>query len=299
MKTIVCLGNATWDSFYKVPEIPSEATKYFSTHYDEAGGGVAATAAVAIARLGANATMISRVGDDNVGQKIIDDLKSWRVDTQYVRKFDGCISSNAVVHVDSVGERQITVHRDKGMLLDPHWIPSDVLGSANCILCDCTWFEGLQYLTGLAKSLGIPSVIDADLGGVDLAKVVPLGDHIAFSYPALCTFTGKDDIAEALIEAQRLTEGVVYVTNGSDGCFWLENSQLMHEPTFHVDIVDTTGAGDVFHGALAVAIAEGMRSREAVRFANASAAIKCTMPGGRDGIPERAYVNSFIEKYSQ
>ena len=89
---------------------------------------------------------------------------------------------------------------------------------------------------------------------------------------------------------KKLQQGTVYVTLGSDGCLWLEMMQIRHSPAFKINVVDTTGAGDVFHGAFALAIAEGQQADEAIRFSSAVAGLKCTRLGGRDGIPDRQQV---------
>lgn len=89
---------------------------------------------------------------------------------------------------------------------------------------------------------------------------------------------------------------MVYVTVGSNGCYWLENDQLMHQAGKVVNVVDTTGAGDFFHGAFAVAVAEEMEIRKAVVFSNTVAAIKCTKLGGREGIPDLNTVDAEIAK---
>lgn len=293
---IISLGNATWDRVYNVSELPSEATKYFSNAYYEFGGGVAATASVAISTLGAKSYFIGRLGNDGIGNQIKQDLENDGVDTTFIKKFDNASSSNAVVHVDQKGERQITVHRDPNLPIDPDWIQESMLDGVSCILCDCTWIEGAEKLIRLANEKDIPSVIDADLGGGAMKNLLKIGSHIAFSYPALCQLTGEDDIESGLRIAQKETQGVVYVTRGENGCYWLENNELVHVPGFNVNVVDTTGAGDVFHGALAFAIGRKLRGYDAVRFANAVAALKCTKIGGRSGVPTFEAVLNFLER---
>ncbi len=295
MLKILCVGNATWDRIYNVIEIPSVATKYFSTNYFEVGGGVAATAAVAAAKLGCEVEFIGRIGNDNVGKLIKYDLAEWGVKTTHSNLINGAVSSNAVVHVDPRGERQITVHRDPNMPRNADWITADMLEGVDCVLCDCTWSEGAEKLLTLAKEKGIPSVIDADLGVENLSKLLVIGEHIAFSNPALCNLTCENDLEKALVIAQEQTKGTVYVTKGEEGCYWLEDGQLKQVKGYRVDVIDTTGAGDVFHGALAVAVAQGNRGQTAVNFANAVAALKCTKLGGRAGIPNMEQAIKFIE----
>ncbi|WP_066016160.1 PfkB family carbohydrate kinase [Endozoicomonas atrinae] len=300
MATILCVGNTTWDRFYSVDSVPSAPTKYFSTDYYELGGGIAATAAVTAARLGHHVSLISRVGNDNIGKLIVDELDEWGVDISNLRVIPDAISSNAVVHVDPQGERQITVHRDKRLSTDASWIHDSFLDNVDCVLCDCTWLEGAERLLSMARARSIPTVIDADLGGDALMKLLPLGDHVAFSSPALNKLTEQDgvrDVKEALLVAQRYVKGTVYVTQGEKGCYWLEGEKFCHLPAYRVNVVDTTGAGDVFHGALAVAVAEGKSGKDAVQFASAVAALKCTQPGGRAGIPNHNQLIEFIKNH--
>ncbi|SDR48869.1 PfkB family carbohydrate kinase [Pseudovibrio sp. Tun.PSC04-5.I4] len=299
MPIILCLGNSTWDRIYSVEEIPSQATKYFSNQLLEVGGGVAATAAVAAARLGARVFFAGRQGNDTVGDQITLDFAKYNVDTRFLRKFDSVLSPSAVVHVDKRGERQITVLKDLNMPTDAAWIDETMLDGVDCVLCDCTWPEGAERILSLARELNIETVIDADIGGEGLRKLLPLGTHVAFSHPALRDFSKTDNTEEALKIAQQFVKGTVYVTQGEKGCFWLEGGKLQHLPAYQVDVVDTTGAGDVFHGALALAISEKAQCVEAVRFASATAALKCTQVGGRAGIPQKAQVLEFINNNIQ
>ena len=294
MTKIVCIGNATWDRFFFVEEIPSRATKYFSNKFIELGGGVAATAAVAAARLGSQVSFVGRSGQDSVGEQIRSELEEYGVNTRFIQAFSGITSSNAVVHVDTQGERQITVLRDPEMPEDPDWITPEILDGADAVLCDCTWPEGAERLLSMARELGIPTIIDADLGGEALLRLLPLGSHVAFSNPALTELSGETDAKTALQFAQDKTDGTVYVTRGAQGCYWLEQNELKHASAYKVDVVDTTGAGDVFHGALAVAVANQQTGKDAVRFASAVAALKCTKPGGRAGIPDRTELKKFM-----
>lgn len=138
------------------------------------------------------------------------------------------------------------------------------------------------------------TVLDGDITPQDISELVALSDHAAFSEPGLARLTGVKEMVSALKQAQTLTNGHVYVTRGSAGCDWLENGGRQHQPAFKVDVVDTTGAGDVFHGALAVALATGGDLAESVRFASGVAALKCTRPGGRAGIPDCDQTRSFV-----
>lgn len=163
-------------------------------------------------------------------------------------------------------------------------------------MTDVRWPEGAKYALEQAKEYNIPSVLDADIAPDPIDDLVKLADHVAFSEPGLKKFTGCSDPIEGLKLAQKQTDGMVYVTVGSKGCYWLEGKDILHEPVVQVDVVDTTGAGDVFHGALAVAVAESKQNRESIVFSNTVAALKCTKKGGREGIPTRLEVDQILQK---
>jgi sulfofructose kinase len=298
MSKIVCLGNAVWDRVFEMEHIPQQPTKYFAKGYFENGGGIAATAAVACVRLGAQARLISRLGDDSNGQLIRNELAQWDIDVSGMHNFPGVQSSHAVIHVDAEGERQITVFRDNRCPTDADWLSIEMLDGVDCLLCDTSWPEGALWLMAEAKKRGIPTVLDLDLGASRMEELVAQGDHLAFSLPGLRLFTQQQEVADALKAAQKKTHGIVYVTCGVDGCYWLDGDEVRHVSSFPVLCVDTTGAGDVFHGALAVAIAEKLLVGEAIRFANAAAALKCTREGGRKGIPDRQQLAQFLAQHS-
>ncbi len=295
MVRIVCLGNTVWDRYFTMDVIPSQSTKYFAKGYFEEGGGVAATAAVAARRLGAEVSLISRIGVDNNGSCILQELKCWGVETASIKSFPQAASSHAVVHVDRSGERQITVFRDAGLPAATDWLSGTLLQGADCLLCDTSWPEGALYMLRQARLLGIPRVLDVDLGASGVSELIAEGDHIAFSHAGIHEFSGSAEPERALRIASGHTDGTVYVTCGEQGCYWLENDSLRHVPAFPIDCVSSSGAGDVFHGALATAIAEKQRSATAVTFASAAAALKCTSQGGRKGIPDREQLDRFLQ----
>lgn len=280
-----------------VEGLPTESGKYVARNYTEVGGGPAATAAVAAARLGAQVDFIGRVGDDDTGNSLLAELESWGVNTRYTKRYNQAKSSQSAIMVDTKGERIIINYPSPDLLPDAEWLEEIDFSQWDVVLADVRWHDGAKKAFTLARQAGVMTVLDGDITPQDISELVALSDHAAFSEPGLARLTGVKEMASALKQAQTLTNGHVYVTQGSAGCDWLENGGRQHQPAFKVDVVDTTGAGDVFHGALAVALATSGDLAESVRFASGVAALKCTRPGGRAGIPDCDQTRSFLSLF--
>jgi sulfofructose kinase len=199
--------------------------------------------------------------------------------------------------VDAQGERIIVNYPSPDLLHDADWLNEIDFTQWDVVLADVRWHEGARQAFTLARRAGVMTVLDGDVTPQDIRELVALSDHAAFSEPGLARLTGINDPEAGLKQAQTLTNGHVYVTRGSAGCDWIKNNTLQHQSGFKVDVVDTTGAGDVFHGALAFSLAGGDLPEEAVRFASGVAALKCTRPGGRAGIPDCDQTRSFLSLF--
>ncbi|HAK49257.1 MAG TPA: ribokinase [Salmonella bongori] len=261
------------------------------------GGGPAATAAVAAAKLGAQVDFIGRVGDDDTGNSLLAELESLGVNTRYTRRYTQAMSSQSAIMVDAKGERIIVNYPSPDLLPDADWLNDIDFLQWDVVLADVRWHDGAKQAFTLARQAGVMTVLDGDITPQDISELVALSDHAAFSEPGLARLTGSSETLDALKKAQTLTNGHVYVTRGSEGCNWLEKTTVRHQPGFTVDVVDTTGAGDVFHGALAFGLASGYAIEKAVRFASGVAALKCTRPGGRAGIPDCEQTRSFLSLF--
>lgn len=298
MTRIACVGITVQDRIYSLSTLPDGGGKYQANHYMETGGGPAATAAVAIARLGIDVDFIGRVGDDSSGKTLLHELQRWGVNTGFCRQYPNARSSQSAILVDEQGERIIVNYPGPDLDTDAQWLESLDFTRYDIVLADVRWHEGTLKSFALARAAGVTTLLDADMTPQDITPLVALADHAVFSTPGLKRMTGRDDAEEGLRLAANKTEGKVYVTLGGEGAFWLEDAQLCQQSAFSVGVVDTTGAGDVFHGAMAVALAEKMPIAQAIRFASAVAAMKCTQPGGRAGIPNRQQTESFLSLYA-
>ena len=198
-------------------------------------------------------------------------------------------SSYSSIIVDKFGERQIVNFRGDGLTNRTDWIsPPPQTGA---ILADTRWPLGMHAAMKIAKERNIPGIIDVDtpLDDCDLSEA----SHLAFARPALAELTGTSDLKDGLIIAARNGQWVC-ATDGADGCYTLKNSQVLHIKAPKVDAKDTLGAGDVWHGAFALALAQGRLEEEACRFANITAALKCTKIGVAKGMPDRSTVEKMM-----
>jgi sulfofructose kinase len=288
---MISVGMSALDTIYSVPEIPSSPVKILASGYTECGGGMAANAAVAAARLGAAVEYWGRVGDDLLGQRIIDELATEGVEVAYVRRVTGCASPCAAVLVDPHGERLICAYNDPLLDRDPAWLPLARVAAVDVVLADVRWPEGSAAALDRARADRKIAVLDGEVGPVpDILALVPRATHVAFSTAGLATAFPAAGPGASLHLAAMHTDAVVGVTMGAQGFLWLEGTLERHVPALAIDAVDTLAAGDVWHAAFGVALAERLDVGDAARFANVAAAIKCERRGGRRGAPSGADV---------
>ena len=258
---------------------------------------MAATAAVAIARLGSQVSFCGRAGNDAAGHMMQDELANYGVDVSQFRLFAAARSSVSAIIVDKHGERMIVNFPGADIPDEAAWLRSNTLEDAHAVLGDVRWVEGAAMLYADARRRGLPTILDGEAAtSAAFSALLPLVDHAIFSLQGLRAFSGGRiaDYAESLQAVRLRGCRVAAVTLGGQGVLWLDDLGMHHLPSFDVHVVDTTGAGDVFHGAYALALAEGMAVADAMRFSAAVAALKCSHHGGRAGIPSREEVDQFL-----
>ena len=259
------------------------------------GGGLGANAAVAVALLGGRAELWSRVGDDSCGDAIVHELNEFGVDTTGVRRIAGCSSSVSTVLVDATGERQIVNFLDPELFRDAAELPLERVESAGAVLVDTRWPAAAVAVLETAREHGVAGILDVEQTPEPFApEVLELASHAVFSRDGLKWHSGEDGVQAGLAAVASGTDAWIAVTCGNEGVCWLENGEFRNLAPPEVKAVDTLGAGDVFHGAFALALAEGLLLKSALRFASVSAAMKCMRFGGRLGIPKRHEVERFL-----
>jgi len=296
---VICVGHAAFDRVFAVDAWPTDSGKIPAHRFDESGGGMAANAAVAIARLGGEAVFWGPTGADDIAAAIHAEFIAEGVDTSYLRRFPGRSSSHSAVIVDARGERLVVGFRGSALQAPADWLPLDQIAGAGSLLADVRWPEGAGLALHAARMAGIPAILDAEIAPVEILEpLARAADHIVFSQRGLDTYAGNDGesgLRRVLANGAR----VAAVTQGDAGVLWIESAaprEVRHCPAFPVDAVDTLGAGDVFHGAYALALAQGQATADAIRFAAAAAAIKCGRHGGRNGAPNRLEVDALLAR---
>lgn len=285
---VLVVGGAVMDFVFKLDEMPREPKKYHSSDAEIIGGGCAANAAVAIARLGGQAMLASALGSDLIAQMIVSDLSAEQVDTSLIHRTAERHSSFSSVFIDRNGDRQVVGYRDRNLLFDRERFARDAPSQIDAVLADTRWPEATEAAMLIARERGVPGVIDGEAPLSHVAQGLKLASHVAFSVQGLNDLTGEADMLDGLAKASAMLPGWVCVTDGGNGVYHLQGGEVMHVPAFRIRAVDTLGAGDVWHGAFALRLAEGAGEGDAIGFANAVAALKCTRFGGRKGTPGRA-----------
>jgi sugar/nucleoside kinase (ribokinase family) len=199
--------------------------------------------------------------------------------------------------IDPSGERTIVTWRDP-KLYDVELPPIDeLLDGCAAVLTENRCAPFATELCVEATRRKIPVVLDADVVMSLREGLLNAASHLIFSVEALTATAGTADLEEALRKIAAQTAGFVAVTRGSQGMMWLdEASRIQTMPTFPVHTVDTLGAGDIFHGAFALAVTEGRTIPDAMRFAAAAAALKCTRFGGAFAAPDRPEVEALLAR---
>lgn len=282
---VIGIGYAGVDQLCQLPVFPRPGSKNPVTSYLRQGGGQTATAMTALARWGQNVAAVCAVGDDDLGRDAIDELAADGVDTAHMVVRAGHSTQTSMIFVEQdSGERTIVYHRDLAINLQPGDLDLELLEHTRCLFLDGHEELGL-VAARRAQELGVCVVLDAERLLPLTEQLLPLCDVVLCGNDFPGQLTGEP-IPERQLQAMAARGiAIVGMTQGDQGCLALSEGTLTHRPAFRTDVVDTTGAGDVFHAGFTYAHLSGHPLPECLDFANAAAALKCTAPGGRTGIP--------------
>jgi sulfofructose kinase len=281
---VVVVGNAVLDHRVWVDAWPPARRRTAAIRYLEDLGGGAAVAAAAAARLGGTAAFVGPRGGDAAGDRVEAFLRSYGVDTRRLAVLPDAATGVSSIVIVPGGERFIFAYPGAGLRDDPTWAGTAALEDAHAVLIDCRFPRAGRALAEAARARGLPVVVDLDTDTPDVWALVRAASHAVADED----LAGRVGGAEALLA--RLHEHGVWgaVTLGADG--------VVHRggrvPAFEVAVADSTGAGDVFHGAFALALARGRGAEESLVAASAAAALRCE--SGR--VPDREAVEALLRR---
>ena len=287
---VLCVGAGTYDLVYSVDRHPEPDEKIRASSFTGCGGGPAANAAVTVSRLGLQSAFVGYLGNDIFGNAHIDELQHAGVLTDFVARGEHS-SALSVVMVKPDGSRALVNYRKPESFLAADSVDFSSI-DAKVILFDGHEPHISPSLAKSARQRGIITVLDAGSIHSGTEELAGLVDYLVCSESFGLGFTGESTEDKALEKLGSYAPNVI-ITVGDRGLVWKNAQGSGRENTYTVKAVDTTGAGDVFHGALAACLAEKREWHESLAYASAAGALCCTKIGARLGIPTKEEVEQF------
>jgi sugar/nucleoside kinase (ribokinase family) len=292
---VVGMGLNSVDFLSVVPEFPPPNSKMEMLRFSKQGGGQVATAMVALSRWGVKTKYIGKVGEDELGQFSLHSIRQEGVDVSSVTIEPNATNQFAMVIVDGPsGERTIIWNRDERLMYREGELRKEEVCSGKLLHLDGHDIHAAIQCARWAKEEGIPTIVDLDKAEPLTSELIKEIDFVITSSRFPTLYTGISDREKALLELQKYTPGFLCATLGHQGAVALVNGEFLHVKGFEVNTVDTTGAGDVFHGGFICGLLQNWEVLKILRFANAVAALKCRELGGRKGIPTLKETQRFL-----
>lgn len=295
MFQIVGVGYSCVDRICTVEEFPVEDSSTHIIAKVTQGGGAVATALVAVSRLGIKCAFIGNIGNDKISDEIVRLFEADKVSTEYMVRRDDCHGLESYVMVNPAnGSRTKFPQRDYNPPIDWDSRLENAIGKARILHLDGTHYENALNAARIAKRHGVLVSLDGCSMQKDNTKncaLASMADILIMNSKYPLRVSGKESYDEALLEMSTWGPQIVGCTLGEDGSRFVINGKVRPFPCYKAEkVVDTTGCGDVFHGAFLNSYLSGMDLEDCIRFASAAVSIKCTMPGGRAGIPNKEQV---------
>ncbi len=292
---IVGIGACVSDTLMTVPEYPAEDTKMRAVSSVRSGGGPVSTGLVAAAKLGASAGFIGTLSDDSDGRFLAADFKKYGVSCSRVRTVPGTRSFTSVIWLSKAGGSRTCVF-DRGTLPPTELTGEDLdtVAAADILMGDGNDLDAAVAAAEHAKKHGTKVLYDAGGRYEGVGRLIPLADYLIPSREFALGVTGEKDPEKAAAALYReYRPDAAIVTCGSDGGVLCDAKGIFLYPCYPVEVVDSNGSGDVFHGAFAAGLLRGYGLRECCHYASAVAALKCTKTGARGAVPEHNSVINF------
>jgi len=299
---ILGLGVVAVDDLVYVEAYPSPNAKVRVLDRERQCGGLTATALVAAARLGVRCAFGGTLGNDDLSQYAIQTLRREGIDLTFLQQTETARPAYSTIIIDESRQtRNIFVDLRQAVGVADDWPPVEVIQRCRALFVDHIGIVGAIRAARLARRMGIPVVADIESDSQQCSELVELVDHLILSQEFACQYTGLTDPAQLVNRFWRPDRSTVVITCGGAGCWYRTNGDdfdqaASHFPAFSVKVVDTTGCGDVFHGAYTAALVKGLTGLERIRFASAAAALKATRRGGQAGAPRLAALEEFLNR---
>jgi sulfofructose kinase len=295
---VVGIGLNATDTLLLVQEFPPYAGKVAFDREMLSPGGQVATAMVSCSRLGLRAKYIGTVGDDLRGDLQRQSLEGTGVDIGSVIIRRNCPNQTAYIIIDErTGERTVLWQRAEGLKLLPGEIHEADIVSSRMLHIDGFDIDAAAHASSIARQNGVPVSIDVDTVYPGFEPVLKNVDYLVAGSGWPAKWTGESDPFKALTALQaEYGMKVAAMTLGDYGSLARNGGRWYYSAAFEVSCLDTTGAGDVFHGGFCYAILEGMPLNQALEFANAAAALNCMAIGARGNVATRPEVEALVAK---
>lgn len=283
---VVGVGLNATDTLILLSRFPAYAGKVAFDEEILSPGGQVASAMVTCANLGLKVKYIGTVGDDERGRVQLESLRGSGIDLEDVEVRKNCANQTAYILIDrSTGERTVLWRRDDCLRLSAAAITLEKIACARMLHIDGHDTAAVSKAAAIARRLSIPVTVDVDTIYHGFDQVLPNVDYLVASSEFPVQWTNEPDPFKALETIQdEYGMRVAAMTLGAHGALARVDGKFVYSPAFVVNCVDTTGAGDVFHGAFCYAVLQNMPMREVLEFSNALAALNCTALGARGGI---------------
>lgn len=300
MMKVVGIGQCALDNLFIIDSFPIPDTKKEVLEWTIAGGGPVATALVGLARLGVECDFHGITGDDEGGDQIRESLICENVNIEGLIKRPGAVSQVAFIAVEKEsGKRTIFWKRPAADPLTSHELPDNFLDGADFLHIDGLMHEASIHAVKKARKKNIPVMLDAGRMRKGMTELIHMCDYVVGSEEFAKEFSGNTNGFEpekVIKQMAKFGAKAVTITLGEKGSITLSDNKIFTTPAFTVNVVDTTGAGDVFHGGYIYGLLQERDIKETVRFASAFAALKCRKLGGRAGIPVLKETMDFLNE---
>ena len=282
---LVGFGLNAVDHLCVVPRYPRFDTKTEILHYEKLAGGQTATAVAFVSRMGLKGKYIGKVGSDDIGIFSMESLRAEKLDTSSVRVVEGALNQYAFIVIDKgTGERTILWQRDPRLGFSVSELDRQEICAGRVLHLDGHDHDAAIQAARWAQEEGIPVVIDLDKVVPRIEELIQNVDFLITSANVPPDFTGISDPIDSILALRPHCAGFIAVTLGAQGAMAVIGDEVIRFPAFKVHAVDTTGAGDIFHGGFIYGLLHNWPLERIMTFANAAAGLNCTHMGARSGV---------------